>query len=278
MDVGIVGQTDKPRVADLVDRLITVIRDAGAAPMVESVTASIVGPHRDDVARIDHADLDTCDLVVSLGGDGTFLHAAHGAGTTPIVGVNLGTVGFLNAITPEEATATVEAMIVDWRADALTVRERPRLRAETPDGSLPPAVNEVTVRGRRRGPGGRFDVAIAVDGDAYHTARVDGVVVATPTGSTAYNLSEGGPIVHPDCPGTIVTLQAAEPGMPSLVVHRDQTVSITVEAAPNVAAVSDGRRSESFDPPVTVDLRQDGPTLRIAGPDDSFFDGLDKLR
>ncbi|MFB6161952.1 MAG: NAD(+)/NADH kinase [Halococcoides sp.] len=278
MDVGIVGQTDKPRVAELVDRLIDVLRESDASPAVESVTASVVGPHRDDVLRIDHANLDECDLVVSLGGDGTFLHAAHGAGTTPVVGVNLGTVGFLNAIRPEEATETLQGLVADWHDDHLSVRERPRLRAKTPDGPLPPAVNEVTIRGPQRGPGRRIDASITIDGETYHEARVDGVVIATPTGSTAYNLSEGGPIVHPDCPGTIVTLQSAAPGMPPLVVDRDRTVEITVETPSPVVAVSDGRRSRSFDAPATVECCQDGPMLRSAGPDDSFFEGLNKLQ
>lgn len=276
MDVGIVGQTDNPTVADLIESLLGTLEDGDARPAIESVTASIVGPDRESVARIDHADLEQCDLVVSLGGDGTFLHAAHGAGTTPVVGVNLGTVGFLTAVRPEDATATVRALIEDREAGALDVRERPRLRAETPVGPLPPAVNEVVVRGPRRGPGGRIDISIAIDGDRFHSARVDGVVVATPIGSTAYNLSEGGPIVHPDCSGTLLTLLAADPGMPSLVVDRTQTVTVTADAE-TVVAVSDGRRSRSIEGSATVEIDQSGPPLRVAGPTHSFFEGLEKL-
>jgi NAD+ kinase len=218
-----------------------------------------------------------CDLVVSIGGDGTFLFAARGAGTTPIMGVNLGEVGFLNAVAPEEAVDDVAAEVQAYRDGGIETRDMPRLTAEGEGCTLPPALNEIVVQGPRRGHGGGADIEVRVDGSVYTSGHADGVLVATPTGSTAYNLSEGGPLVHPRVDALVVTGMAESASMPPLTAGTDATVTVRVESADGGFAVSDGRTRRSLDGPTQVTVRRADQPVRIAGPPLDFFRALGKL-
>jgi NAD+ kinase len=247
------------------------------------------------------SDLETCDLAVSIGGDGTFLYAARGAAGTPVLGVNLGEVGFLNAVGPEEAVEAVRREVETFRAttstdraggtgtgteagvdggsdaDRLDVREVPRLAAWSDGWRADPAMNEIVVQGPRRGHGGGVDLAVRVDGGRYAEGHADGVLVATPTGSTAYNLSEHGPLVHPDVDGLVVTGMSATDGMPPLVVPADAEVTVDVTGADRAVVVSDGRSAEVVRPPATVTVATTDPPVRLAGPRPDFFEALGKL-
>jgi len=226
-----------------------------------------------------------CDLVVSIGGDGTFLFAARGAGSTPIVGVNLGEVGFLNAVAPDEAVAAVERKVTEYREEGrVGTREMPRLRASGDDWTLPPALNEVVVQGPRRGHGGGAGFEVRVDGSVYTSGHADGVLVATPAGSTAYNLSESGPLVHPDVDALVVNEMSADESMPPLAVDDDATVTVRVEATGSERGqserghvVCDGRVRQPLDFPTQVRVERSDEPVQIAGPPLDFFAALGKL-
>jgi NAD+ kinase len=272
MRVGIVAQKDNERAA----ALAADVRDAVAAGDVtvslDEATASALG---EDGTPAD--EFDTCDLVVSVGGDGTFLYAAHGAGDVPILGVNLGEVGFLNAVAPDDAVAAVEREVERFRErGAVRATPIPRLQADGDAWALPPALNEVVVLGSRRGHGGGAEFVVRVDDAEYAEARADGVLVAMPTGSTAYNLSERGPLVAPGVDGFVVTLMNAHDPMPPLVVDADSTVSVDVAGAARASVVSDGRDAEHVEPPATVTVGAAEPA-RVAGPGLDFFGALGKL-
>ncbi|QGN06229.1 NAD(+)/NADH kinase [Halorhabdus sp. CBA1104] len=220
----------------------------------------------------------SCDLVVSIGGDGTFLHAARGAAGTPIMGVNLGEVGFLNAVSPNDAIETIQDVVADLRGDGETAtRKLPRLEASGDDWTLPPALNEVVVQGPQRGHGNGVGVTIRADDALYTSGHADGVLIATPTGSTAYNLSEGGPLVHPNVPVWVVTEMAAERPMPPLVVEDDTTITIRIEDATSASVVSDGRTTQEIEPPTQITLQRAAQPVHVAGPALEFFTALGKL-
>jgi NAD+ kinase len=273
MKVGIVAQRGNGRAAGLAEQLRGRLRDDGVAVVLDEATASTL-----DGEGVPVDALEGCDLAVSIGGDGTFLFAARGAGTTPLVGVNLGEVGFLNAVPPEDAVDAVTDAVGQYReAGELAARELARLSVTGPEWSLPPALNEVVVQGPRRGPGGGMEYAVRVDGSLYAGGRADGVLVATPTGSTAYNLSEGGPLVHPDVDATLVTEMVAGDPMPPLVVPADAAVSVTVEGGETAHAVADGRSRRHLDPPASVTVERAADPARVAGPAVDFFEALGKL-
>jgi NAD+ kinase len=231
-----------------------------------------------DIPGRDLDELDAADLVVSIGGDGTFLFAAHSAGTTPILGVNLGEVGFLNAVRPDDAVDAVLAEVRQFRRDgSLGTRSIPRLAVGGEGWSLPPAINEVVVQGERRGHGGGASIEVRIDGSVYAEEHADGVLVSTPTGSTAYNLSENGPLLHPGVSGIVVTGMAAAEGMPPLVVDSDATVTVAVSDADEGVVIVDGRTRERVDPPAEVTVELAGEPVRLAGPVSDFFEALGKL-
>ena len=272
MEVGIVARKGNPEAASVAAGVRDAVRDRGEAVWIDDETASDL-----DVEGRAVDALAGCDLAVAVGGDGTFLFVARNAGDTPILGVNLGEVGFLNAVPPETAEEAVITAIDGFQAGTMAVREVPRLAARTDDWESVPAANEVVVQGDRRGPGGGVDYELRVDGSTYASGHADGVLVATPTGSTAYNLSERGPLVHPDVAGLIVNEMAPEEGMPPLVVDVDATVSVSVSDPDGAVVVSDGRNACDLAGPVEVTVERTSPPMRIAGPKSDFFEALKKL-
>jgi len=274
MDVGIVAQRDNSRAATLAGELRTALGADGVDCRLDESTATAIGAPE---AAAPVESFQECDLVVSIGGDGTFLFAARGAGGTPILGVNLGEVGFLNAVAPETAVRAVRAEVASFRDGTQEVREAPRLSAASGDWESVPAVNEIVVTGPRRGHGGGAEFAVEIDGSHYTSGHADGILIATPTGSSAYNLSESGPLVHPSINGLIINEMCGSEPMPPLVVAGDCEVSITVEDADHIVVVSDGRRPHELDVPCEITVSRAEPPVRLAGPVADFFEALGKL-
>lgn len=269
--VGIVAQRDNERAQALAATLIASLENATVV-VDESTGAAI------DEDGVPVASMASRELVVSIGGDGTLLFVAREVGGTPILGVNLGEVGFLNAVDPGDAVAVVADVVESVRADgAVDGRRLDRLRAEGEGWSLEPALNEVVVHGPRRGHGGGATIEIRVDGERYAEGHADGVLVATPTGSTAYNLGEGGPLVRPGADALIVNQMAATEAMPPLVVDRDAEIELSVADAETAYAISDGRNRRELEPPATVDVSVADEPVTLAGPRANFFEALEKL-
>jgi NAD+ kinase len=274
MEVGIVARKGSEPASSLAATLRDAVVAAGESVWLDAETANALG--EGDRGRSVDA-LGAADLAVAIGGDGTFLFVARNAGDTPIVGVNLGEVGFLNAVSPEDAEEAVLAEVEAFRDGSLNVREAPRLAARAGEWSSVPAANEVVIQSDRRGPGAGIDYEVRVDGSRYSDGHADGVLVATPTGSSAYNLSERGPLVGPGVSGLVVNEMAAESGMPPLVVDVDAVVTVVVDGVDEAVVVSDGRNARTIEAPVAVTVEQTTPPMRIAGPPSDFFEALGKL-
>lgn len=273
MDVGIVAQKDNARAANLADELRETLREEDVAVQVDCATASALS-----LSGVDPVAMRDCDLVVSIGGDGTFLFTARGVGATPILGVNLGEVGFLNAVSPDEAVQAVREEI-EYARRVGTVRSRPvpRLKAQGDEWTLSPALNEVVIQGPQRGHGQGCTIEVRIDGSLYTGGHADGVLLSTPTGSTAYNLSEGGPLVHPDVSGIVITEMCANEPMPSLVVDDDRSLSVRVDDADLAYAISDGKEQRTIDPPARIEIGLAEEPAHLAGPPVDFFEALGKL-
>lgn len=272
MKVGIVAQKGNSRAAYLAAETCEALAGVDAEAVVDAATAEELGVEGTPVESFDD-----CDLVVSIGGDGTFLYAARGADGVPILGVNLGEVGFLNAVSPADAIDEVLAEVAAFREGDQSVREVPRIVASGDGWEMDPSMNEVVVHGPRRGHGGGADLEVRVDGSLYSGSHADGVLVTTPAGSSAYNLSEGGPLVHPGVEGLVVTEMAADEGMPPLVVPQGAAVSVTVTGAASAVVVGDGRTRRTVSPPTEVRIERSDSPVRLAGPTSDFFEALGKL-
>lgn len=273
MNVGIVAQRGNERAATLAGRLRETLRADSVTVHLDAATAE-----RLEVDGVDVSRMAENDLVVSIGGDGTFLFSASGAGGTPILGVNLGEVGFLNAVAPEDAVAEVGAVVEEYlESGEIPSWEVPRLRATGEgDWSVHPALNEIVIQGAQRGHGQGIDYDIHVDEVEYNTGHADGLLVSTPTGSTAYNLSEGGPLVHPGVDGLILIEMCASHPMPPLVFEPDHEVVIRVRNADAAVVGSDGTQVR-IEPPETITVALASEPARIAGPSPNFFEALGKL-
>ena len=284
MRVGIVAQRDNDRAAYLAADVADMLVEEGETVRFDRETATAIDREATPVE-----EFDDCDLVVSIGGDGTFLYAARNADTTPVLGVNLGEVGFLNAVAPEDAVATIREEVRRYREEGnVRFRTVPRLVGRLPpaaggdgdpDGArtLAPALNEVVVQGPQRGRGQGINVEVRVDGSLYAATHADGVLVATPTGRTAYNLSEGGPLVRPRAPVLLVTAMCPADAAPPLVCSLDVDVTVRIDGADAAYALSDGTTPHDLRPPATVEVSRAAEPARVAGPAVEFFQALNKL-
>jgi len=273
MRVGIVAQRGNARAACLAGDVREELVEVDVEVWLDAATAGEL-----DLAGREVSEFSACDLVVSIGGDGTFLFAARGAGSTPVLGVNLGEVGFLNAVAPENAVAATRREVERFRETGdVRYREAPRVVASGDGWSSTPALNEVSVLGEQRGHGHGVDVEVRVDGSLYEATHADGVLVATPTGSTAYNLSEGGPLVRPGTGALVVTGMAPAEPMRPLVVSLDAEVTVRVAGADGALAAADGTDERRLDPPAEVRVGRAAEPARVAGPGVEFFRALGKL-
>jgi NAD+ kinase len=187
---GIVGkQHDDPRTTATIGRLAAHLRRRGMAIVHEQETARGLGLGDGlPLAEIGQH----CDLIVVVGGDGTLLHAARetaGQGV-PLVGINLGRLGFLVDVSPHDLEQTLDSIL----SGEFDVDDRTLLDAQI-DGAAGRAVNDIVVH--KWNSVRMIEFETYIDGQFVNAQRSDGIIVSTPTGSTAYALSGGGPLIHP---------------------------------------------------------------------------------
>lgn len=194
--IALIGKLGSPEIAASLRELIGLLEKRGCEALLEKETAAELGARGLDYAALG----EKADLAVIIGGDGTLLAAARNLVRyrVPVVGVNLGRVGFMTDIGHRDMHSGVTA-ILEGR---YTVEERALLDAEIVRGAESVlrtlALNEAVVGKGAQGRLIEFDLSI--DGEFIYTLRGDGMIVATPTGSTAYALSAQGPILHPAVP------------------------------------------------------------------------------
>lgn len=172
---------------------------------------------------------DGADLVVALGGDGTMLRAVHLAAPAriPVLGVNLGRLGYLAVLEPDALPAALDRFV----AGDSTVEERTMLcvqvEGRTPAPPAHLALNEAVLE--HGGPGHTVHLGLSIGGLPFTSHVADALIVATPTGSTAYSFSAGGPIVSPRHDALVITPVAPHsPFTRSLVVHPGEPVRVEV--------------------------------------------------
>jgi len=206
------------------------------------------------------------EVVLVLGGDGTFLRAAELARPcrAPLVGVNLGRVGFLAETEPDKLPDTVEHLV----ARTYTVEERLTLDVEVRvDGEVVArdwALNEASIEKTRRER--MLEVRLEIDGRPLTSFGCDGVVCASPTGSTAYAFSSGGPVVWPEVQALLVVPTSAHALFARpLVISPDATVAITIYDAHHDGVLGcDGRRTAPVPSGARVEVRRGAEPVRIA--------------
>ncbi len=251
--VGLIGRSGA-QVADSLLAVLDCLAERGVRIVVEDRTAAML-------SRCPHALADRpamgrqCDLVVVVGGDGSLLGVGRDLAHTgvPVLGINRGGLGFLADIAPGQIRRQLrEVLDGDYRVEDHFLLEAQAYRgAERVGGS--PALNDVVVH-----PGGTarmMEFSLRVDGEFVYDQRSDGLIVASPTGSTAYALSAGGPIMHPSLDAIVIV-----PMFPHTLTSRPLVVRGASEISVTLGTVD--RARVSCDSQVDFDLAS-GDTVHI---------------
>jgi len=200
------------------------------------------------------------DLVLAVGGDGTVLEAAHRAisANLPVVGVNAGNVGFLAEMQRDEIQAGLEAL----KSGNYTITERMTLSAVTSGGKEFTVLNDVVVE--KEMSQNIIRVGVSADDEQLVEYRADGVIVATPTGSTAYTFSAGGPLIDPELRALTVTAVAPHTlfGRP-IVFGPGTTLRLTVAGDRSARLNGDGRDYGMLDPGASVTVTAGDEVVRL---------------
>jgi NAD+ kinase len=281
MIYGITGNPTKDKLWHPVAEVVTWFRDHGHDFWIhEPVAAGLLERDLISEAVADaHSMTDVVqagDLVLSFGGDGTLLRAAHltGPNDTPLLGVNIGRLGFLADIEVEQLHEALEQIV----AGNYTVEERMVLEAQANNPThfdTEWAMNEFVVD--RSGSAGMIKIEVEVNGTPLNTYWADGLIVATPTGSTAYSLSTGGPIIAPGVEAVILTPIAPHTlTVRPIVLPADSTITCRVleEDQPYVFA-ADGRSSMFENHSLQFTIQRAPHTVNLVKlPDQHFFHTL----
>lgn len=277
MRVGFILKPDKSQAGSLLEELVPWVRSQGHTPVV--TTEDQIAPA--GVEIVPESGLGAaCDLAVVLGGDGTMLRASRLVADhrRPVLGINLGQLGFLTGFAPSEAKVALEEAL----AGKLQVSERMRLavrfvRAGGESVSLS-ALNDAVIH---QGAMARLVELIAhVDNELVAAYRSDGLIVATPSGSTAYNMAAGGPIVIPgQAAMTLTPICTHSLTNRPLVVPARATIRVTLGAdIRGVVLTVDGQWAHSFVYGDIVEMTSAPVPLLLFTAKQSFFDVMrDKL-
>jgi NAD+ kinase len=265
---GIVIKPHAPSVEGILKMVVESLEGRGVVCVLEEAAARKLG-RPDGTAR--EAVPAASDLVIVLGGDGTLLSVAHHAARAgvPVMGINLGRLGFLTEIPVSEALSTLDRFLADggplvsprWLIEARTGTE------------IAYCLNDVVVT---KGAKSRMiELALLVDGRDVAVLKADGLIVSTPTGSTAYSLSAGGPILHPKVPAILLT-----PICPHTLSFRPMAVPATstvgvrlLTGGEEVHMTLDGQRGGAMAANDLVEVRKAPFELQlVASPKRSYYD------
>lgn len=236
--VGIVGKRRDPHVTPTLLTLLETLRELGRNVIVEDAT--LPGhPLPAGVERRPRAGLIGCDVVIVVGGDGTLLSAGRdlAAASVPIIGINQGRLGFMVDVRPEQMRETLaEIFAGDCVREQRLLLQARLLRQNGSEGAPLLAVNDVVIRNQAAIRMLEFETWL--DGEFISQHRADGLVIASPTGSTAYALSGGGPVIHPSIDAiTLVPICPHTLSDRPIVVSARQTVRITLRGDADTVAM-----------------------------------------
>lgn len=228
--IGLVGRPEHAGVVDSLERLLVFLAERELAVVLDEVTAGLISGTVERVCTREEIS-SHCDLVIVVGGDGSMLNMAKfvASDQVPIIGVNRGRLGFLTDISPDE----IEARIDDVLSGKYSVEQRflldVSLKRSQSNEYLGSALNDVVLHPGKAAQMIEFE--LFVDEKFVYSQASDGLIVATPTGSTAYSLSAGGPIMHPSLNAMVlVPMHPHSLNCRPIVVDGDSEIRLVVSA------------------------------------------------
>lgn len=260
------GNEYQPKKSASVEKLISYLTDKGAEIYIDRPFYNfLVNTLGFDVAVtgvFDDYNFDV-DFVISLGGDGTFLKAASKVGCkgTPIVGINMGRLGFLANILPSE----IETAIDDIYTGNYTIEEHSAIQIEAdgePIEGNPFALNDIAVL--KRDNASMISIRTSIDDEYLVTYQADGLIVSTPTGSTAYSLSNGGPIMVPQ--SGILCLTPVAPhslNIRPIVIKDDSVITLEVGSRSHNFLIAIDGRSEKLKESTIITIKKAPFSIKV---------------
>ena len=269
--VGLAANLENEVARPLLDRLVPLLSSGGVKISLDEDLVSEAASFPGCQPGID----ETCEVLIAVGGDGTILKLArrYVDRNLPIIGVKGGRLGFLTEATPE---AVVEMLL----SGSYEVQDRMRLNGRVHAGRTPgtsfTALNDVVIHST--GYSRMVTVRVEVGGKLFRELSADGVIVASPTGSTAYSLSAGGPVLEPTLDAIMLTpLNPHTMSIRPMVLDATEVVRVQVIAAPSGLMITvDGQQGIDVNLSDHVEIRRDERVTRLVVPDN--FDFFSRLR
>lgn len=243
----IFGNVYQAKKSASIQKILSYLSEKGAEVAIEREFYTFIteGQHIDagGAQVIEGTDFEA-DFVISMGGDGTLLKSAHfvGAKDIPIMGVNMGRLGFLADVSPNEIESAIDALY----SGSYELEEHTVIQVEVEGQTLetcPRALNDIAVL--KRDNASMISIRTCINGEYLVTYQADGLIVSTPTGSTAYSLSNGGPIIVPQA--GILCLTPVAPhslNIRPIAIKDDSEITITVESRSHQFLIAIDGRSE----------------------------------
>ena len=272
-NIGIIGRMGSVRVLDTIRRLKRYLIGRHLHVILEDTIAEMLPGHNLQTSSRKLLG-EVCDLVIVVGGDGSMLGAARALAQhkVPVLGINRGSLGFLTDILPEQ----LESQISEVLAGHYTTEQRFLLEAEVRRGGAVigqgDALNDVVFH-----PGKStrmIEFELFIDGQFVYSLKADGLIVATPTGSTAYALSAGGPIMHPRLDAiVIVPMHPHTLSSRPIVVDADSELKVVVAEDMSIYPLvsCDGQNHVTCAPGDTLHIQRKPPKLSLIHPLDHNF-------
>ncbi len=264
--VALVGKYQADGMQERLKELAELLAKQGCEVFVESATASHLSLTAYPIKKVEEF-AGAIDLAIVLGGDGTMLGIGRQlAGShVPLVGINMGRLGYMTDIPIQNVQAVLPQIIAgDYEADDRTLLDAVVLRnSKVINRAL--ALNDVVVN--RSGISGMVELAVRVNGSFMYNQRSDGLIVSTPTGSTAYALSAGGPILHPRVAGILLAPIAPHSlSNRPIVLPQDIVVSIEVVDGREVIVNFDMQSQTHLQSGDKIEVRQSEKTITLLHP------------
>jgi len=260
--IGIASRCDKPEIIAMVKAILDRF-SSKVEILISTSTANVLGVKGVPIEKMREEGV---ELIISVGGDGTVLrNISRMKDPLPILGINMGTLGFLVDVEPEEALETIENVLFGF-----SYIERMRVNVFLNEEVLETATNEVAVMSAK--PAKIIQFKVYVDDCLLDEMRADGVVFATPTGSTAYAMSAGGPIVNPRV-NAIVVVPIAPFKLSSRpwVIPSDSEIKVKLSVSKEAVIAIDGQKSYPILPNDIVKLKRSKYPARFVKISDACF-------
>jgi len=278
MKIAIFGNTYRPVIISHIKVLFDFFKDKSTTLMLDNELYDFVKAYDNccmDNTEMIINDFFEADLALSIGGDGTFLTTAARVGrkNIPILGINTGRLGFLTDIAGENIIQALEAII----SKSYTIEERTLLYVVAKDGTpfeYPCALNDISIS--KQDSSSMIGINVSLNLEPIHTYQADGLVISTPTGSTAYSMSAGGPLLVPQAQNIILTPVASHSlNVRPLVVPDNWVIDLEVKSRSHSYMISLDGRTKVMEQNTKLRITKSDYTIKVIKQlNHTFFDTL----